>query len=67
MTTPESIVVTVADLREAKMCCRGSRAWFIKHGLDWSKFLKEGLPSEQFEATNDAMALRLVEVARGRR
>jgi hypothetical protein len=65
VTTP--VVVTVSHLRLSRMCCRGARAWFIEHGLDWTKFVNEGLPAEQFEATGDAMALKLVEVARGRR
>lgn len=35
--------------------------------MDWSKFLKEGLPESEFERTGDAMALQVVEVARERR
>lgn len=58
--------VTISDLRAAKMCSRGARDFFKRHGLDWSTFLKSGLPAEEFLMTGDAMALRLVEVARGR-
>ena len=48
------------------MCSRGARAFFQRHGLDWEKFRHEGLPAEVIEATGDAMALQVVEVARGR-
>jgi hypothetical protein len=46
------------------MCSRGARAFFERHGLDWTKFLKEGLDAEIIEATEDAMALQVVEIAR---
>jgi hypothetical protein len=54
-------------VRAARMCSRGARAFFERHGLDWQRFLAEGLPAEQIEATGDAMALKVVEVARGRK
>lgn len=48
------------------MCSRGARKFFIRHGLDWSDFLKNGIPASKLEATGDYMALQVVEVARGR-
>ena len=56
--------VTHQHLREIGYCNRGARLWFQRHGLDWSAFLRTGLPCETFEATGDAMALRLVKHAR---
>lgn len=47
------------------MCSRGTRAFFERHGLDWNAFLHEGIPGSKLEATGDAMAKRVVEVARG--
>lgn len=61
------ILVTMADVRAAKMCSRGARAFFQRHNLDWQTFIKVGLPIEVIEATGDAMALQVCEVARGRR
>lgn len=58
--------IRMEHIRKAKMCSRGARDFFRRHDLDWSRFLAEGLPAEVFEATGDAMALRLVEVARGK-
>lgn len=60
------MIITMRDIRAAKMCSRGTRDFFKKHGMDWDEFLKEGLPEEDFINTNDAMALQVVEVARGR-
>jgi hypothetical protein len=62
----QELIVEMKDIRAAKMCSRGTRDFFKRHGMDWSKFLKEGLPASEFERTGDAMALKVVEVARGR-
>lgn len=61
-----NVIVTMKHVRQAKMCSRGARAFFQRHDLDWRMFLREGLPAETVEKTGDAMALRVVEVARGR-
>lgn len=65
--TTTGVTVTMEHVRAARMCSRGARAFFERHGLDWQRFLAEGLPAEQIEATGDAMALKVVEVARGRK
>ena len=62
----EAVIVTMRDIRAAKMCSRGSRAFFIRHGLDFSDFVANGILAEKLEATGDAMAIRVCEVARGR-
>lgn len=59
-------LVTMRDVRAARMCSRGARAFFERHRLDWAAFLKGGLPASVIEATGDAMALKVAEVARGR-
>lgn len=63
----EQVLVKMEHVRAARMCSRGARTFFERHGLDWQKFLKDGLPAETLEATGDAMALQVVEVARGRK
>lgn len=62
----KEVIVTMADIRAARMCSRGTRAFFDRHHIDWQAFLKDGVPAEVLEATGDAMALQVVEVARGR-
>lgn len=64
--TDEPVIVIMQDIRAAKLCSSGARGWFQRQGMDWSKFLSEGLPEEQFIATGDANALRVVEAARAR-
>lgn len=61
------VKVRMCHIREAKMCSRGTRDFFKKHGLDWDEFLKNGIPAEELESTGDAMAIRVSEVARGRK
>jgi len=64
--TDDELIITMNDVREVKMCSRGTRAFFQRHGLDWSAFLKDGIPAEKLAATGDPMALQVVEAARGR-
>jgi hypothetical protein len=52
-------------VRQAKLCSKGARTFFKRHGLDWATFVRVGLPADTIAATGDAMALRVVEVARG--
>ncbi len=62
--TAPQILVQMSHIRKARMCSRGARSFFIRHGLDWTAFLHEGVPVEQLEATGDAMALKVAKVAR---
>jgi hypothetical protein len=57
-------IVTLDHCRRLNYCARGMRSFFANHGLDWTTFIDRGLPAETIEATGDAMALRVVELAR---
>jgi len=61
------LIITMRDVRAAKGCSRGARAFCLRHGYSWTKFLEEGVPADLLLATGDAMAINIVEVARGRR
>ena len=61
-----TITVTMADIRSARMCSGGTRDFFRRHGMDWNKFLSEGLPEQDFIQTGDAMAMQVVKKARER-
>lgn len=63
----EPTTITMRDVRAAHMCSRGAREFFERHRLDWATFLKDGVPIEVIEAIPDAMAQKVVEVARGRK
>lgn len=65
MTEQSGVIVTMKHIRLARMCGPGTRNFFKKHNMDWHKFAREGLPEEDFIATGDAMAMQVVEVARG--
>lgn len=45
-------------------CRSGARQWFERHGLDFTDFMRNGLPAEVLEATGDGMALAIVKWAR---
>jgi hypothetical protein len=61
------VLIKMCHVRQAKMCSRGARQFFERHGLDWQQFVNEGVPSDVIEKTGDAMALKVVEVARNGR
>ncbi|MBJ8552674.1 hypothetical protein [Acinetobacter bereziniae] len=58
--------IYMSDIRNAKMCARGTRAFFILHGLDFQDFLKNGIDAEKILNTKDAMAIQVVELKYGR-
>lgn len=57
-------MVTVAHMREAKLCARGARQFAARHNLDFNRFIATGLPASEFEATGDAIALLVAKLAR---
>lgn len=61
-------ICTLADAQvpELDYCAKGLRAFCRRHGLDFRRFLDEGLPAEDFLKTGDSMAVALVEAAKRR-
>ncbi|MCP3868316.1 MAG: hypothetical protein GY703_09530 [Gammaproteobacteria bacterium] len=59
-------IVTMRDARSLRYCASGTLRFLKRYNLDYRRFFKHGLPAYQLESTGDAMALRVVEVARGR-
>lgn len=60
----DDLIVTVEHLRKAGLCSRGARQWFAYTGLDYADFLKNGIPASRVEATNDALGMRVLKIAR---
>ncbi len=56
--------IYMSDIRKAKMCSGGTRAFFLRQGWDWQDFLKNGRDAQDFINTKDVMALQVVEVAK---
>jgi hypothetical protein len=42
------VVLTPADSGVTGNCNRGARAWFRRRGLDWARFVSEGIPVGEF-------------------
>lgn len=59
--------IYMTHIRQAKLCLAGTKAFFISHNLDWKDFVKNGINEEKIIQTNDAMALKVVEIAHGRK
>jgi hypothetical protein len=61
-----TLIVTVEDVRQAKLCIPGARLWCKRHGIDWHRFLESGVEASRLIETRDAMAARAVEAAQRR-
>lgn len=59
--------VRIQHARALGFCAAGCRRFFARHGLDWARFVRDGLPAEDLRATGDALASRLVEKAEAER
>lgn len=58
------VTITMKHIRQAAFCSSGTKAWFAKHGFSWQDFLLNGIDAEKFEATGDALGLRVAKIAR---
>lgn len=56
---PPELVITIDDVRRYH-CVRGSKKWFEDHGLDFRKFLAEGILASELLSTGDALAQHVV-------
>lgn len=58
------LIVHVRHMRQAKLCMKGTRAWFEARGWCWQSFVAAGRPAQDFISTGDPLAMRPVEAAR---
>jgi len=58
------LMVTSRHLAAAQLCSRGARQWFALHKLDYTEFVCRGIPASRLEALHDALADKVVRVAR---
>jgi hypothetical protein len=66
MIVTHSHLRTIPSRGGAGYCCRGGRAWFARHGLDWGDFVRHGIDEQALLATGDGLAIGLVEWAHAR-
>ena len=59
--------IYMSDIRKAKMCSAGARAFFLRQGWDWQDFLNNGIELSVVESSKDAMALQVVELVKNGR
>lgn len=62
------IIVRMEHCRQLQYCSHGVRELFRRYGLDYGRFLREGMPAQELltKTKDDAMVKRAVEVASGR-
>lgn len=64
MNEVTSVHVRFQHLRLVRYCPDGTQAWWLKHGLDWRDFVRNGIDGQVLLDTGDPMARKLVEAAR---
>lgn len=57
-------IVRMEHVRAARICSRGSRAFFAKHDLSWTDFLQNGIPASVLDSIGDPIALKAAAEAR---
>jgi hypothetical protein len=64
---PHTDLVTLEDVRRAKLCARGARQFCQVQGWDWEKIRTSGgVPVEKLISANHPIANQVVEAYRGR-
>ena len=57
------IIITLDDARASRKCADGMETFAARVGLDWRRFVLEGLPAVDLVATGDPEALEVVRQA----
>lgn len=61
-------IIRMRDIRGAGLCSSGAREFFKAHDIEWSNFLKNGVPLSTIAAIDDYQAAKVVRfVQNGRR
>jgi hypothetical protein len=60
----EMTIIYMKHIRSSELCARGARRWFEANGLSWDDFLSNGIAAEEVEKIGDALANRVVAIAR---
>lgn len=60
MNTEADVLVTIADLRAAKLCNAGSRRVGARYGLSWTHFVTHGYCASVLRAFGDPLFDRVV-------
>jgi len=50
----------IRHVRAANLCAHGARTWLARYGVNWTKFLDEGVSADFLRDTGDPLALRVV-------
>lgn len=57
------MIVTVKHMRKAGVCKDARWVFFEAYGLDWKRFVKEGMSVEELRACNHPIVNRVCDIA----
>lgn len=62
----EDFLVSFRDVKTAGYCLKAARQWFAERNLPWMTFITTGVSAKMLASYDDAIANRVIEVARKR-
>lgn len=62
----DGLVIRAVDLRTAKVCLPGFRAFIEARGHDWRGFVRDGIPAAALAEAENAICDRIVAAAAAR-
>jgi len=60
------LLITADDVRSSKKCMAGAREFAARHGIDYDRFLREGVPAAELLKSGDPDAVAVVSAAMSR-
>lgn len=67
MDVPADLRITMDDVRKAGFCAGlKTRRWFVDHGFEFQRFIREGVSAREFLEKGDGLAERVVRAKLGR-
>jgi hypothetical protein len=60
-------IVTIKDVRAAGMCASKARDFCKLNGIDWSNFIRNGIPVSDLEHLDNPLVKQVIEASRNGR
>jgi hypothetical protein len=59
------MIIRWQDVRAAGFCLnQGARRWCVRHGVDFRRLMREGIPAAELAHIDDALLRKVIEAAK---
>lgn len=59
-------IIRHEDLRVIEFCNKGARQFCVRHGIDWSAFMRDGVDAKTVSHVDDEMLKQVIRAAEKR-